>query len=433
MRFMVFKRIDTLRSFCFAVLAFFSMTMTAYALDFDVRTSSDVSKSERSAEIFMRGEIISGDVDRLKSILADFPSRSFKFVSFILDSPGGSLMEGLELGKTISQMDEFTKTVVGTNTGKQEICASACVFVYLGADFRYLGDNGRIGIHQFNDLKSKLKGHEGIALSQEIMSELLTYITSREVNTAFLERMGKTGIEQIDWVPAELLREWKVVTGDVVKENSIYSNANGKLTLTMVQLSVTGNNGISFACARDMVYAIAFFDDPGFEGVGSFFLTIDEVEHNIKDFRVANDPNGKTPVAFFIPHHLALATANAGSLGTRIASHNALTDFSYKQSILDEKLKKFIIECVPELKASSTPSSTASVWKSMTQHPNTDFVGSDLTRNGVKNVSFNECQEICNEAVECKAVSYMVDKRWCWLKSSSQKKRTANGVISATK
>ncbi|AXI45524.1 hypothetical protein C1J03_05430 [Sulfitobacter sp. SK012] len=124
---MVFKRIDTLRSFCIAVLAFFSMTTMAYALEFNVRTSSDVLKSERSAEILMRGKIVSGDVDRLKSILADFPSRNLKFVSFILDSPGGSLMEGLELGKTISQMDEFTKAVVGTNTDKQEICASACV------------------------------------------------------------------------------------------------------------------------------------------------------------------------------------------------------------------------------------------------------------------------------------------------------------------
>lgn len=422
-----------MRLFYIVILTIFSMSATAMAMDFDVKSSDTKSALDSFVEVTLSGEIVPGDAGRLKLIMAEIDDLDVEYISFIIDSSGGSLLEGIELGKLISSRSEITKAFVGADQSSSAICASACVFVYLGADFRYIGAKARIGVHQFNDPDTALKGYEALSLSQEISADLLNYIVGRGVDPAFLERMGKTEFDGIDWVNADLLREWRVVTDDIIEEVSVFQNAKGKLSLMRKQLSVNGQNGITLSCLREMVFAIAFFDKPKLEGIGSFQIIINGTLHAIPDFRVANDASEFLPVAFFVPTDLASAVANAQSLGARIVARDGHRDFRYDQKVSDEKLKDLAIECVPALRDVLENQNTGDVWKSMTKFPDIDIVGADLTQKGIQNITFDECQEICTEYVQCKAVSYVISRQWCWPKSSSEKKRPTAGVISAEK
>jgi hypothetical protein len=412
------------------ILAIFTSSVSA--LQFSLGYTDDGPRGQKITEITMRGEIVSGDASQLRSILINLPQNK-QPISFVLDSPGGNLMEAIEIAKVISQIESFTKATVGTEKAETEICASACLFAYLGADFRYLGSNGRIGIHQFNELNSDMTASDGISLAQEVSSELLRILEVREVDPALLQRMGKTKIENIDWVPDHLLREWKVVTGDVVKEISEIRNVDGRLSLVRKQLSIHGQNGITFTCHNDMLLVNVFFDGPGFRGIGQMLLIIDGIEYNVEDFRRMKDVEGLTPVSFFVPAELLSNTAKAKDLGARIISHSGKESYTYNQLVLDNELNDLVIECIPELKEQTEQSGIIDIWSTMILHENTDFIGNDLTEDGFRDVTFSECQEMCSQYVQCKAVSYVIMQKLCWMKSSAKSSRKAIGVVSATK
>lgn len=68
-----------------------------------------------------------------------------------LSSPGGSLAEGIRLGKAIRSLS-FSTTVGDRTDEKTEtsVCASACAYAFAGGTSRFLSDyTGKLGIHQF--------------------------------------------------------------------------------------------------------------------------------------------------------------------------------------------------------------------------------------------------------------------------------------------
>lgn len=84
--------------------------------------------------ISMSGEIVQGDAAALKAELRRYEGRPLADIRFEFDSPGGSLMEGIRIGQVIAgQPQNTTSRIAG---GGSPICASACVYAYIGADFR---------------------------------------------------------------------------------------------------------------------------------------------------------------------------------------------------------------------------------------------------------------------------------------------------------
>jgi hypothetical protein len=94
-------------------------------------------RSDRGTKfLLIAGPIVSGDAAKFKrTIAAETPS------IVVFDSPGGALVEGLEIGEMISarKMD----TLVPEKT----MCASACALAWLGGGKRFLDPTARIGFH----------------------------------------------------------------------------------------------------------------------------------------------------------------------------------------------------------------------------------------------------------------------------------------------
>ena len=86
--------------------------------------------------VWISGALEPGDAHRFKAAAADVG-----LVSVLLNSPGGHLLESLEIGRTISERGYLTG--VPPNT----VCASACALVWLAGADRYMSSSSRIGFH----------------------------------------------------------------------------------------------------------------------------------------------------------------------------------------------------------------------------------------------------------------------------------------------
>lgn len=82
------------------------------------------------------GEIVPGD-----SAKVEVYARQMKQGVIFLDSPGGSLNEGLELGRT------FRRNGIITVVLEKGACTSACALAWLGGVKRLLGSTASLGFH----------------------------------------------------------------------------------------------------------------------------------------------------------------------------------------------------------------------------------------------------------------------------------------------
>lgn len=93
--------------------------------------------------IYMWGEIVFGDSDWFREALSQVPRPISELE--IVGSPGGSLEDGLEIGRIIHHAGLATH-IPGFAT-----CASACNFVFLGGIVRTIDVGGKFMVHFFHD------------------------------------------------------------------------------------------------------------------------------------------------------------------------------------------------------------------------------------------------------------------------------------------
>jgi hypothetical protein len=98
-----------------------------------------------SRVILLAGTIQRSDVAAIAALLeGPAPVREVRF-----DSKGGSLEAGIEIGERIRARRLATRVTSGA------VCASACVYAFLGGMIRAVEEGGRVGIHMasaaFND------------------------------------------------------------------------------------------------------------------------------------------------------------------------------------------------------------------------------------------------------------------------------------------
>jgi hypothetical protein len=83
--------------------------------------------------VHISGEIMQGDAERIREAVDLNLQPKQRGIFFSFDSPGGNLLEGVRIGRLIASRSEITTSLVGTPDHSNAICASACVFAYLGA------------------------------------------------------------------------------------------------------------------------------------------------------------------------------------------------------------------------------------------------------------------------------------------------------------
>ena len=129
--------------------------------------SSAAEIERKNGYILLEGEIVEGDLNRLRARLLKYGN-----LGVSLNSPGGSLGEALKIGS-------FIRTAgLATHIPKSAVCASACVTIFAGGLIRTAHPDSNIGIHMasavFND--SFVQGME--AVISEYGTEATPYVVA---------------------------------------------------------------------------------------------------------------------------------------------------------------------------------------------------------------------------------------------------------------
>ena len=106
--------------------------------------------NELAGVLFLKGSIEKGMYKDFRQAITDN-----NIYTFVLNSPGGSVLEGVAIAETV--FDRKIKTYIRKN----QICASACAFIFLSGETRY--SLGELGVHQisYGDAFSKTKEEVG--------------------------------------------------------------------------------------------------------------------------------------------------------------------------------------------------------------------------------------------------------------------------------
>lgn len=383
--------------------------------------------------VTLSGPIEDGDADRLREVLSRFDGHDLREILVFLDSPGGSLSEGLRIADFFRSRSEIVISQVGTDRNPDAECASACVLAFIGADLRYLSEKGRIGVHQFSHTGEGLGAGEGIDMAQRFAAEIVALLNRQRVSSDVFTEMSTTPPDRIIWLSRDKLDRWRVVTGPVYEDRMEYRNLNGKVALNMVHRSLYGTNEMTLFCENGLI-AYAILDEPPAAIVGTFSFVVDGSDNLIDSYEILNRDNGRTRVFVRIPPEVTARLPRARTIGARIFTPAETAFWGFEQDIRSPQVSEIALSCqgaspVPIPPPPNRPASGSL----MNILPSTDFPGYDLSSSGHRGVTFEECQAICMGDRLCRAVSYVPAKQWCWPKLGLGKRVSNADVVSAVR
>lgn len=146
----------------------------------------------------------------LRRVLASGP----EVHGVILDSPGGWIASGRNLGRVIAER--------GLNTYSFTGCHSACATAFISGRERFLADEARLGFHQYAVPFGGLEPFSDMGIEQQ---RDLQHFRNQGVNPSFLARLFQAEHGEV-WYPSqrELLAA-RVISGVVRSEEVLFGIA----------------------------------------------------------------------------------------------------------------------------------------------------------------------------------------------------------------
>jgi hypothetical protein len=138
---------------------------------------------------------------------AEVNARGEYIKTIVLNSPGGSVGDALEMGRLI-RTKGFT-----TEVEKEKICVSSCPLVFVGGVKRIAGANAIIGVHQvFAPDPAEAARHDTMSEAQRVSARCQRYLADMGVDLKMWVHAMETPKEKLFIFPAKELRELNIVT-----------------------------------------------------------------------------------------------------------------------------------------------------------------------------------------------------------------------------
>ncbi len=199
---------------CACVAAIFCLLMLfGAALDrASAGTVTEVKSGRPGLTVFLlNGQIVGGETLQLEALLSKMPSN--QSAAIILNSPGGSLAEGLKLGRLFYRA-RIATSVLGHGGG----CHSACAIAFLGgrdherkpSRIKMTGSN--LGFHQFNRARtpaelakkySKVDMQNEMLRTHAVTLSIVEYLSDIGEDMSFLHLMLQAPNAQINLISNE--------------------------------------------------------------------------------------------------------------------------------------------------------------------------------------------------------------------------------------
>lgn len=272
--------------------------------------------------IYADGVIDKDAPSRLRSLLKQdhIPDQSDIF----LNSPGGDLLGGIELGRLIREHD--LRTYIGAWPDvplqrKRGVCLSACALTFLGGSFRF-ADNGVYGVHRFYALRSSPQDSD---IAQILSAAIIQYIRDMGVDTKLFGYMTEVGKDEINVIPKKGLEELGVVNNGVGPTTWTIVSIKDGLYLRGVRDTAFGSQKLILACRGNGLGLMAVFDPQGHADeavkMSAVSLLVDghtiPIPYNKLDMK-PTDNHGWIDVAVPIPAEILRQLKMAKTLGVTL-------------------------------------------------------------------------------------------------------------------
>lgn len=181
-----------------------SATGAAEPMAFEI-VSTDLSCGECTT-IFASGEIVQSTLSSFRSFLAQHHPPLGTTV--VLNSPGGSLFAGLELGSII-RSNRLHTSVYARDNETGGYCASACAYAFLGGVHRTVAPAARFGLHQFS---SDEPIPDAVANVQGLVSFIAGYVREAGASSRVVEIASAIPPHEMLWLGSSDLFELGITT-----------------------------------------------------------------------------------------------------------------------------------------------------------------------------------------------------------------------------
>jgi hypothetical protein len=178
---------------------------------------SPVESEKCFNEIRVIGDIVEGDIQRLKASLNELTKKNNSIgcqstkgekVSISLSSKGGSISEALNLGRLIRGNELSSKIY------KNEVCASACVLIFAAGVNKI--SFGLIQIHRpyFSHLDASLNLKQVQDMRYKVIEEMKKYASEMDFSTALIDEMLAISPENMRTLTSEEITKYRLVGND---------------------------------------------------------------------------------------------------------------------------------------------------------------------------------------------------------------------------
>ncbi len=159
--------------------------------------------------IYLDGEIETGADTRLAQLLAE---HGISTASVYFNSPGGSLLAGMAIGRLLREKGFATS--VGKRTADPRrpapgVCYSACPFAYAGGKFRTLEEGSVLGLHR---AENRVPVPDEAAFERRVRNDATRYVIEMGVSVELVTLMAEVPYPEMRLITREEAERFGLVT-----------------------------------------------------------------------------------------------------------------------------------------------------------------------------------------------------------------------------
>lgn len=346
--------------------------------------------------ITIEGELFAGDEKKFTQA-----ALQNDMAVVVLNSPGGSTLAGVEIGKAIRLKGYFTYVPADA------LCASACGYVWLAGVQRYMELTSKIGFH------ASFVKENGVNRESGVGNALVgAYLNSLGLSQNAIAYISTAPPESMTWMTpqdaADIGIEVKLANEtEAAPTKDKAAEAPDEIVVTPLDPPAGGTAGDNQPPVTSPPIdnsRIALSHIPGADIFG----------HDLPGMPLKNVSTAQCEEACVADRRCQAFTYNTRhgvcflkSDGERVFKNpNAFAGY---RIYLESKLRRSTITIAER----------------------TDYPGNDYRE--IKDVGFGVCSDACEEDDRCRAFTYLARKKSCWLKTSISKPVESRITISGRK
>lgn len=215
--------------------------------------------------IYLSGQIQADTAEKLEAFLKEHNVPVWSTI--VLNSSGGNLYGGIELGRIIRKFNLNTDVGKEPNIGADKIiytpaeCYSSCTYAYLGGQFRWLTKGSHYGVHRFY---SNNPAYGNMDTAQITSAQIVSYLREMGVDPGFFNLSTEAGADEIYEPPRALLEKLSVVNNGWGHTAWSVESKRGMIYLKGERDTQYGiNKFLMFCIPRSGIFLHIVFDPQG--------------------------------------------------------------------------------------------------------------------------------------------------------------------------